>query len=90
MLNFTASAQSALDGFDPKANDTVRTVVVQPDGKILLAGDFTSLSPNGGPAVTRNHIARLSKLNEFNGNFERAEMVKAFIISGEFRDRFPR
>jgi hypothetical protein len=32
----------------------------------------------------------LNKLNEFNGNFEQAEMVKAFIISGEYRDRFPR
>jgi hypothetical protein len=32
----------------------------------------------------------LNKLNEFNGNFERAEMVKAFIVSGEYRDRFPR
>jgi len=32
----------------------------------------------------------LNKLNEFNGNFEQAEMVKAFIVSGEYRDRFPR
>ena len=32
----------------------------------------------------------LQKLNEFNGNFEQAEMVKAFIVSGEYRDRFPR
>lgn len=32
----------------------------------------------------------LRKLNQFNGNFEQAEMVKAFIVSGEFRDRFPR
>jgi hypothetical protein len=30
----------------------------------------------------------LGKLNEFNGNFVNAEMVKAFIISGEYRDRF--
>ncbi len=30
----------------------------------------------------------LSKLNQFNGNFEQAEMVKAFIISAEYRDRF--
>jgi hypothetical protein len=30
----------------------------------------------------------LNKLNEFNGNFERAEMVKAFLVSGEYRDRF--
>ena len=52
--------QSALDGFDPNANGTVRVVVVQPDGKILLGGDFTTLSPNGGAAVTRNRIARLN------------------------------
>jgi hypothetical protein len=32
----------------------------------------------------------LAKLNQFNGNFEQAEMVKAFIVSGEYRDRFPR
>jgi CSLREA domain-containing protein len=30
----------------------------------------------------------LSKLNEFNGNFINAEMVKAFINSGEYRGRF--
>jgi hypothetical protein len=30
----------------------------------------------------------LRKLNEFDGNFERAEMVKAFLVSGEYRDRF--
>ena len=30
----------------------------------------------------------LNKLSEFNGNFERAEMVKAFIVSGEYRNRF--
>ena len=40
--------QSALDGFDPNANGAVRVVVVQPDGKILIGGDFTTLSPNGG------------------------------------------
>jgi uncharacterized delta-60 repeat protein len=52
--------QSALDGFDPNANGTIRVVVVQPDGKILIGGDFTTLSPNGGAAVTRNGIARLN------------------------------
>lgn len=30
----------------------------------------------------------LNKLNQFDGNFERAEMVKAFINSGEYRQRF--
>src|SRR5204862_6048325 len=51
--------QSA-DGFDPNPNDWVYVVVAQPDGKILIGGDFTTLSPNGGVAVTRNHIARLN------------------------------
>jgi hypothetical protein len=32
----------------------------------------------------------LDKLNQFDGNFERAEMVKAFIDSSEYRARFAR
>ncbi len=30
----------------------------------------------------------LTKLNQFGGDFRAAEMVKAFILSGEYRDRF--
>jgi len=30
----------------------------------------------------------LTKLNQFNGNFLNAEMVKAFITSTEYRKRF--
>jgi len=30
----------------------------------------------------------LTKLNQFNGNFVSAEMVKAFITSSEYRQRF--
>jgi hypothetical protein len=43
----TVRGQSALDGFDPNANGAVFVVVVQPDGKALIGGNFTSLSPNG-------------------------------------------
>jgi uncharacterized delta-60 repeat protein len=52
--------QAALDGFDPNTNNTVRVIVVQPDGKILVGGDFQLLSPNGGGSVQRNRIARLN------------------------------
>src|SRR5437762_1268800 len=62
--------QSALDGFDPNANGTVRVVVVQPDGKILIGGAFTTLSPNGGAAVTRNHIARLNPDGTLDSAFD--------------------
>ena len=52
--------QSPVDGFDPNANNMVRIVVLQPDGKILIGGDFTMLSPSGGASITRNRIARLN------------------------------
>ena len=52
--------QSALDAFNPHANGQVDVIVVQPDGKLLIGGQFTTLSPNGGAAVTRNRIARLN------------------------------
>jgi hypothetical protein len=30
----------------------------------------------------------LTKLNQFNGNFQNADMVKSFIVSGEYKARF--
>jgi hypothetical protein len=30
----------------------------------------------------------LTKLNQFNGNYNAAEMVKSFLVSGEYRQRF--
>ncbi|HKP05194.1 MAG TPA: hypothetical protein VJU77_17725 [Chthoniobacterales bacterium] len=60
LLSSQVRAQSALDGFDPNPNSSIDVIVVQPDGKILIGGSFTTLSPNGGPTVTRNHIARLN------------------------------
>ena len=48
-------------GFDPKANDWVNCVAVQPDGKVLLGGSFTTIQPNGAAAATtRNGIARVN------------------------------
>jgi len=45
--------------------------------------------PNSGPDTNFDGYSFwLHKLNEFNGNFVRAEMVKAFILSGEYRKRF--
>src|SRR5438874_323271 len=82
-----ARGQSALDGFDPNANGTVRVVVVQPDGKILIGGDFTTLSPNGGGAVTRNRIARLNPDgtldNAFNPNASDAVFTIAVQADGK-------
>ncbi len=32
----------------------------------------------------------VNKLNTFNGNYQNAEMVKAFLVASEYRGRFPR
>jgi len=55
-------ADGTLDtAFDPRANDVIQGLAVQADGKILLAGTFTSLQPNGAASATiRNRIARLN------------------------------
>ncbi len=46
-------------------------------------------NPNDAPdANFDGYDFWLNKLNQFNGNFINAEMVKAFIISGEYRQRF--
>jgi uncharacterized delta-60 repeat protein len=90
-------AQSALDGFDPNANGTIRAVVVQPDGKILIGGDFTTLQPNGAAsATTRNHIARLNPNGTldvlFNPNANLAVYAIAvqadgkILVGGDFVD----
>jgi hypothetical protein len=46
-------------------------------------------NPNDSPdADFSGYDFWLSKLNQFNGNYAQAEMVKAFISSGEYRARF--
>ncbi|HKP05195.1 MAG TPA: hypothetical protein VJU77_17730 [Chthoniobacterales bacterium] len=37
----------------------VFTIAVQTDGKILAGGDFDTVAPNGGAAVTRHNLARM-------------------------------
>ena len=69
-------------------------MVVQPDGKILIGGDFTTLSPNGGVAVTRNRIARLNPdgtldaaFNPNANNLVHSIAVQAdgkILVGGEF------
>ena len=48
-------------------------------------------NPNDAPEQGLNFNGYnfwLGKLNQFNGNFVNAEMVKAFLVSGEYRQRF--
>ncbi len=71
-FNQTARTAPALDGFDPNANGTVRSIAVQPDGKIIVGGDFTTLSPNGSATVTRSGIARVNARVNADGTLDTA------------------
>lgn len=47
--------------------------------------------PNAGPNTDYSgYTFWLTKLNGFNGNFGDAEMVKSFLVSTEYRGRFPK
>lgn len=52
---------------------------------------YLQRNPDDAPEATRDFAGYnfwLTKLNQFNGNFVNAEMVKAFITSGEYKQRF--
>ena len=57
----------------------------------VLMQYFGYLRRNADDAPDLNFVGFdfwLKKLNDFGGNYRQAEMVKAFIDSGEYRDRF--
>jgi uncharacterized delta-60 repeat protein len=56
------------------ANGNVLAVVVQPDGKILLGGEFTSY--NG---VSRNRIARLNRDGNLDTSFNPGSGIGGFV-----------
>ena len=63
-------AQSDVDGFDPGANNTVRNLAVQADGRILVSGDFTTLGGGGIGTTTRNFIGRLNENGTLDISFD--------------------
>ena len=66
------ASTGALDmTFDPKANNTVLSIAVQPNGMILLGGSFTTLQPNGAVSPTaRQYIARVDVSGVLDATFD--------------------
>lgn len=56
--------------FNPGANGNVSAIVVQPDGKILVAGNFTMIGGGGTGTTARNHIARLNADGTLDNSFD--------------------
>ncbi len=56
--------------FDPSTSDVVRAVAVQSDGKVLIGGLFTSLTPNSNATSTsRIYLARVDSKGEVDPTF---------------------
>ena len=79
------NADGTLDtGFNPStgANDTVYTVAVQGDSKILIGGDFTSYNNTG-----RSRIARLNADGTLDTNFDpgagASSIVRSVVVQGD-------
>lgn len=62
------------------ANDAVRTITLQPDGRIIIAGSFTSI--NGFP---RNRIARLNVDGSLDTSFDPGAGSSAWIRSSSIQ-----
>ncbi|MFZ1691715.1 MAG: hypothetical protein WAT74_00845 [Flavobacteriales bacterium] len=77
------NADGSLDmAFNPGtgANDAVRTITLQPDGRIIIAGSFTSV--NGVP---RNRIARLNADGSLDASFDPGAGSNAWIRSSSIQ-----
>ena len=70
------------DGFNPDVDGTVLTVVTQPDGKLLVGGQFTAV---GG--VSRSNLARLNADGSVDTAFNPAPNgpVRALLVQRDGR-----
>jgi hypothetical protein len=73
-------------------NSQLKTAELNKAFVLMQYFGYLRRNPNDAPELTLDFAGYnfwLNKLNQFNGNFRDAEMVKAFILSGEYRARFP-
>jgi uncharacterized delta-60 repeat protein len=58
------------DSYQPGAGGAVLSLVLQPDGALLVAGTFTSLTGHGGAASTRSYLGRLTAAGALDESFQ--------------------
>lgn len=70
-------------------NQTLRNQEFRKAFVLLQYFGYLGRNPDAAPDSSFNgYNFWLNKLNQFNGDFVRSEMVKAFLVSGEYRQRF--
>lgn len=86
--------------FDPRANAWANDFIVQPDGKIIVAGAFTTLRPRGeGDTIGRFYLARLNADGTVDTSFQfdlnaAAQALEpledgVFLVGGDFNGVVP-
>lgn len=86
--NVTARARAVRDVAE---NSTFSAQESRPAFVLMEYFGYLRRNPNDAPESTLDYAGYdfwLTKLNQFNGNYINAEMVKAFISSIEYRQRF--
>ncbi|WP_414662592.1 hypothetical protein [Horticoccus sp. 23ND18S-11] len=84
-----AQSPSSIDGFDPDVDGVVLSLVLQPDGKVLVAGQFSTVR-----GVPRSNLARLLPDGSLDAAFNpnpngpvRAVVLQAdnrIVVGGDF------
>jgi uncharacterized delta-60 repeat protein len=68
-LSSAVAATTAVDGFNPGANSIVNAIVIQPDGKMLMGGYFTNLTPEGSVTTGHGYLARINHDGSVDSTF---------------------
>jgi hypothetical protein len=70
-------------------SNSVRTAEFNPSFVLMEYFGYLRRNPTDPPDGNDNgYQFWLTKLNSFGGDFQKADMVKAFLVSGEYRQRF--
>ena len=70
-------------------SSSLRQIELTPSFVLMQYFGYLRRNPTDAPDNNDNgYQFWLTKLNSFNGDFNKAEMVKAFILSSEYRSRF--
>ena len=89
--NTTDSAARARALRDVAENTLLKNQEINKAFVLMQYFGYLRRNPNDPPEAGLDFAGYnfwLGKLNQFGGNFVNAEMVKAFIVSGEYRQRF--
>ena len=66
-----ARAQATFDAFDPNMDGNIYAIAVQPDGRMLIGGNFAQMQPNSfGSAKIHFQIARLNADGTVDQSFQ--------------------